>query len=72
MNTLNSERRNVIKTGLALIGASILPGQAAAASEKEPAQKRRRLPIRKISRLAGVITRRMVLCLILRSANCGR
>jgi hypothetical protein len=40
MNTLNSERRNVIKTGLALLGASVLPGPAAGASEKESAQKR--------------------------------
>jgi hypothetical protein len=40
MNTLNSERRNVIKTGLALLGASILPGPAAGANEEESAQKR--------------------------------
>jgi hypothetical protein len=39
MKPLNSERRNAIKTGLAILGASILPG-ATGASEKEPAQKR--------------------------------
>jgi hypothetical protein len=40
MKTLNSERRNVIKTGLAILGASLLPGEAAIAIEKESGQKR--------------------------------
>jgi hypothetical protein len=40
MNTVDSDRRNVLKTGLAMLGASLLPGQAAIAREKESAQKR--------------------------------
>jgi len=40
MKTLNSERRDAIKTGLAILGASLLPCEAAIASEKEPGQKR--------------------------------
>jgi hypothetical protein len=39
MNKLNSDRRNVLKTGLAIVGASLLPGAAAIGSEKEPGQK---------------------------------
>jgi len=40
MKSLNTERRNVIKTGLAILGASLLPSEAAIASEKELGQKR--------------------------------
>jgi hypothetical protein len=40
MKTVNSDRRNVLKTGIAIFGASLLPGQAAIANEKDPAQKR--------------------------------
>lgn len=40
MKSLNTERRNVIKTGLAILSASLLPSEAAIASEKELGQKR--------------------------------
>jgi hypothetical protein len=44
MKTINTKRRNVIKTGLAILGASLLPSEAAIASEKVLGQKRATAP----------------------------